>query len=113
MITVPKTYQLKALWPLLNLQKASAPLLATLDAYGGGLVKYAVNPDGIWLIEQSEHFTVDESEALPGFHPADLVPKVVDGVKGYCHALQSGAPLLPLPFTADHLIAFERRTADH
>lgn len=30
-----KTYQLKALWSLLPLEVASAPVLATLDAYGG------------------------------------------------------------------------------
>lgn len=34
-----KTYPLKALWPLLPFEVAAAPLLATLDAYGGGLIK--------------------------------------------------------------------------
>jgi len=106
-----KTYQLKALWPLLQFETAKAPLLATLDAYGGGLVKYAVSQDGFWLFSQIEQpFNVHESEGLTGFHPADLVPKQIDGVDGYFHALQGGAPLLPLPFTAAQLIEFDRRT---
>lgn len=106
-----KTYQLKALWPLLPFEVAAAPLLATLDAYGGGLVKYAVTQDGIWLFSPSQPLTVHESENLTGFHPADLVPKQIDGVEGYFYALQGGAPLLPLPFTKDQLIAFDKRTA--
>lgn len=106
-----KTYQLKALWPLLPFEVAAAPLLATLDAYGGGLIKYAVSHDGIWLFSPSEPFTVHESEGLTGFHPADLVPKQIDGVVGYFYAMQGGAPLLPLPFTADQLTEFDKRTA--
>jgi hypothetical protein len=78
-----KTYPLKALWPLLPFEVAAAPLLATLDAYGGGLVKYAVTQDGVWLFSPSQPFTVHESENLTGFHPADLVPKQIDGIEGY------------------------------
>lgn len=106
-----KTYPLKALWPLLPFEVAPAPLQATLDAYGGGLVKYAVNPDGIWLYSLADPLTASESENLTGFHPADLVPKQIDGVEGYFYALLGGAPLLPIPFTADQLIAFNERTA--
>lgn len=106
-----KTYQLKALWPLLQFETAAAPLLATLDAYGGGLVKYAVSQDGFWLFSQSQPFSASESEGLTGFHPADLVPKRIDGVDGYFYGMQDGAPLLPLPFTAAQLIEFDRRTA--
>lgn len=106
-----KTYQLKALWPLLQFETAAAPLLATLDAYGGGLVKYAVNQDGFWLFSQSQPFSTHESEGLTGFHPADLAPKRIDGVDGYFYGMQDGAPLLPLPFTAAQLIEFDRRTA--
>jgi hypothetical protein len=106
-----KTYPLKALWPLLRFEVAAAPLLATLDAYGGGLVKYAVSQDGIWLFSLAQPLTVDESENLTGFHPADLVLKQIDGVEGYFYAMQGGAPLLPLPFTKDQLIAFEKRMA--
>lgn len=106
-----KTYQLKALWPLLEFETAKAPLIATLDAYGGGLVKYAVSQDGFWLCSQTQQpFNVHESEGLTGFHPADLVPKQIDGVDGYFYALQGGTPLLPLPFTAAQLIEFDRRT---
>ncbi len=106
-----KTYQLKALWPLLEFETAKAPLLATLDAYGGGLVKYAVSQEGFWLFSQTQQpFNVHESEGLTGFHPADLVPKQIDGVDGYFYALQGGTPLLPLPFTAAQLIEFDRRT---
>lgn len=106
-----KTYPLKALWPLLPFEVAAAPLLATLDAYGGGLIKYAVSQDGIWLCSLAQPLTVDESENLTGFHPADLVPKQIDGVDGYFYAMQGGVPLLPLPFTKDQLIAFENRMA--
>jgi len=106
-----KTYPLKALWPLLPFEVAAAPLLATLDAYGGGLVKYAVSQDGIWLFSPAQPLTASESENLTGFHPADLVPKQIDGVEGYFYALLGGAPLLPMPFTADQLIAFDKRTA--
>lgn len=106
-----KTYPLKALWPLLPFEVTTAPLLATLDAYGGGLVKYAVSQDGIWLFSLAQPLSVDESENLTGFHPADLVPKQIDGVEGYFYAMQGGAPLLPLPFTKDQLIAFEKRMA--
>ena len=106
-----KTYPLKALWPLLPFEVAAAPLLATLDAYGGGLVKYAVSQDGIWLFYLAQPLTVHESENLTGFHPADLVPKQIDGVEGYFYAMQGGAPLLPLPFTKDQLIEFEKRMA--
>jgi hypothetical protein len=106
-----KTYPLKALWPLLPFEVAAAPLLATLDAYGGGLVKYAVSQDGIWLFSPAQPLNVQESENLTGFHPADLVPKQIDGVEGYFYAMQGGAPLLPLPFTKDQLIAFEKRMA--
>lgn len=106
-----KTYPLKALWPLLPFEVAAAPLLATLDAYGGGLVKYAVTQDGVWLFSPSQPLTVHESENLTGFHPADLVPKQIEGVEGYFYALQGGAPLLPLPFTKDQLIEFDKRTA--
>ncbi len=106
-----KTYPLKALWPLLPFEVAPAPLQATLDAYGGGLVKYAVNPDGIWLYSLADPLTASESENLTGFHPADLVPKQIDGVVGYFYALLGGAPLLPFPFTKDQLIAFNERTA--
>lgn len=95
-----KTYLLKALWPLLPFEVAPAPLQATLDAYGGGLVKYAVNPDGIWLYSLAQPLTASESENLTGFHPADLVPKQIDGVEGYSYALLGGAPLLPI--TAVH-----------
>ncbi|MFZ2391909.1 MAG: hypothetical protein WA134_12630 [Rhodoferax sp.] len=106
-----KTYPLKALWPLLPFEVAAAPLLATLDAYGGGLVKYAVSQDGIWLFSFAQPLTASESEGLTGFHPADLVPKQLDGVDGYFYAVQGGAPLLPLPFTADQLTEFNKRTA--
>jgi hypothetical protein len=106
-----KTYPLKALWPLLPFEVAPAPLQATLDAYGGGLVKYAVSPDGIWLFSLAQPLTAVESENLTGFHPADLVPKQIDGVVGYFYALLGGAPLLPFPFTKDQLIAFNERTA--
>jgi hypothetical protein len=106
-----KAYPLKALWPLLPFEVATAPLLATLDVYGGGLVKYAVSQDGIWLFSPSQPLTVRESENLTGFHPADLVPKQIDGVEGYFYAMQGSAPLLPLPFTKDQLIAFEKRMA--
>lgn len=106
-----KTYLLKALWPLLPFEVAPAPLQATLDAYGGGLVKYAISPDGIWLFSLAQPLNACESENLTGFHPADLVPKQIDGVEGYFYALLSGAPLLPIPFTKDQLIAFNERTA--
>ncbi len=106
-----KTYQFKALWPLLPFEVAAAPLLATLDAYDGGLVKYAVNPDGIWLFSLAQPLTASESENLTGYHPAYLVPKQIEGVEGYFYALQGGAPLLPLPFTKDQLIEFDKRTA--
>ncbi|OIN90407.1 MAG: hypothetical protein AUJ20_14745 [Comamonadaceae bacterium CG1_02_60_18] len=106
-----KTYQLKALWPLLAFETAPAPLLATLDAYGGELVKYAVTQDGFWLFSQSQPFDANESEGLTGFHPADLAPKQIDGVEGYFYGLQNGTPLLPLPFTAAQLIEFDKRTA--
>lgn len=106
-----KTYPLKALWPLLPFEVAPAPLQATLDAYGGGLVKYAVSQDGIWLFSLAQPLTAVESENLTGFHPADLVPKQIDGVVGYFYALLGGAPLLPFPFTKDQLIAFNERTA--
>jgi hypothetical protein len=106
-----KTYPLKALWPLLPFEVAPAPLLATLDAYGGGLVKYAVSPDGIWLYSLAQPLTAVESENLTGFHPADLVPKKIDGVEGYFYALLGGAPLLPIPFTKDQLTEFNERTA--
>ena len=106
-----KTYPLKALWPLLPFEVAAAPLLATLDAYGGGLVKYAVTQDGVWLFSPSQPFTVHEFENLTGFHPADLVPRQIGGVEGYFYALQGGAPLLPLPFSKDQLIEFDKRTA--
>ncbi|MDH4451277.1 MAG: hypothetical protein QE265_11920 [Rhodoferax sp.] len=45
--TMAKTYPLKALWPLLPFEVAGAPLLATLETYGSGLLKYAVTQDGI------------------------------------------------------------------
>jgi len=106
-----KTYPLKALWPLLPFEVAPAPLQATLDAYGGGLVKYAVSQDGIWLYSLADPLTASESENLTGFHPADLVPKQIEGVEGYFYALLGGAQLLPIPFTADQLIAFNERTA--
>jgi hypothetical protein len=108
---VAKTYPLKALWPLLPFEVAAAPLLATLDAYGGGLVKYAVSQDGIWLFSPSQPLTAHESETLTGFHPADLVPKQIDGLAGYFYALQGGVPLLPLPFTAAQLMEFDKRAA--
>lgn len=106
-----KTYPLKALWPLLPFKVAPAPLLATLDAYGGGPVKYAVCPDGIWLYSLSQSLDAFEFENLTGFHPADLVPKQIDGMEGYFYALLGGSPLLPLPFTRDQLIGFNERTA--
>lgn len=106
-----KTYPLKALWPLLPFEVAPAPLQATLDAYGGALVKYAVNQEGFWLFSLAQPLTTRESENLTGFHPADLVPKQIDGVEGYFYALLGGAPLLPIPFTKDQLIAFNERTA--
>lgn len=86
-------------------------MLATLDAYGGGLVKYAVSQDGIWLFSLAQPLTASESESLTGYHPTDLVPKQIDGVEGYFYALQGGAPLLPLPFTAVQLTEFNKRTA--
>lgn len=107
-----KTYQLKALWPLLSFEVAAAPLRATLDAYGEGLVKYAVDHEGLWLFAPAQLLEVNESEALTGFHPADLMPKKIDGVDGYFYGRQDGLPLLPIPFTTDQLSEFETRTAD-
>lgn len=106
-----KTYQLKDLWSLLPLERANPPLTATLDAFGGGLVKYAVFHDGIWLFASEDLLNVHESEALTGFHPADLIPKKIEGLDGYLYTLQEGAPLLPIPFYKDQLIEFDERLA--
>lgn len=106
-----KTYQLKALWPLLPLEVANPPLHATWEAFGGGLVKYAVCHDGIWLFVPNYLLNEHEFEVLTGFHPADLIPKKIDGVDGYLYALQGGAPLLPIPFTKDQLIEFDEQTS--
>ncbi|MEI8326738.1 MAG: hypothetical protein WCH44_15505 [Betaproteobacteria bacterium] len=73
-------------------------------------VKYAVNQDGLWLFAPDQAFTASESEGLTGFHPADLIPKNIDGVDGDFYGRQDGAPMLPLPFTAEHLIEFDKRT---
>ncbi len=96
--TVPKTYPVKALWPLLPFEVAPAPLQATLDACGGGLVKYAsskkVSGSYLALFSLAQPLSAIKSENLTGFHPAaDLVPKQSDDVVGYFYALLGGTPL--------------------
>jgi len=118
-----KTYPLKALRPLLPFKRAAPPLLATLDAYDDGLVKYAVTQDGVWLFSLPQPLTMHEFslpqpltehefKSLTGFDPDDLVLRKIEGVEGYFYALQGGAPLLPIPFTKDQFIEFDKRTAD-
>ena len=106
-----KTYRLKSLWPLLSFEVAAPPLRATLDAYGGGLVKYAIDQDGLWLFSPTQPLAVHESEALTGFHLADMMPKKIGGLDSYFYGMEEGSPLLPIPFTADQLAGFETRTA--
>lgn len=107
-----KTYQLKALWPLLqSLKLEKAPLHATWDVYDDGPVKYAVFHDGIWLFASKDQLNEHEFEGLTGFHPADLVPMKIDGVDGYLYSRLGGVPLLPIPFTKDQLVEFDEQAA--
>jgi len=104
-----KTYTLKNLWSLLPFKSEEGPLLATLDLYGDGLVKYAVTQDGIWLVSQSKSFSTHEYESLTGAHPTDRVLKQIDGAEGYFYGMQGGLPLLPFPFTARQFKEFDER----
>lgn len=102
-----KTYSLEALWPLLKFRKPEPPLLAIAES---GSVNYVANTVGIWLVADLKGLIDQEIQALTGLHPAKLGSKKIEGVNGYVYGMHEGTPLLPLPFTAAELIAFEKRT---
>ena len=102
-----KTYSLEALWPLLKFRKPEPPLLAIAES---GSVNYVANTVGIWLVADLKGLTDQETQALTGLHPAKLGSKKIEGVNGYAYGMHDGTPLLPLPFTAAELTAFEERT---
>lgn len=104
-----KTYSLEALWPLLEFRKPKPPLLAIAES---GSVSYVANADGIWLVADLEGLTDQEMQAVTGLHPANLGSKKIEGIDGYAYGMQGGKPLLPLPFTAADLRAFEERTPE-
>jgi hypothetical protein len=104
-----KTYALEALWPLLGFRKPEPPLHAIAES---GSISYVANAIGIWLVADLKGLTDQETQALTGLHPANLVSVQIEGVNGYAYGMLDGTPLLPLPFTAAELLRFEERTPE-
>jgi hypothetical protein len=119
---MPKTYTLKALWPLIPMARQKPPLQAILDPLDDGtglwIVRYVADEHGFWLQVNDEYAGAEVPGqtlsrqgiiGLTGFDVDDLEAKQIDGVKDYFYAMQGGAPLLPIPFTARQFRKFDER----
>jgi hypothetical protein len=100
-----KKYYLKALRPLLDLRHAPPPLLAIVNGDSiEEFVKYVFDSRGMWLVISSE-LSDGQIEQFTDYSPDELTFHKLDDYGEYLWGLADGQPLLPVPCTANELLA--------
>lgn len=103
-----QTYKFKDLAELIPFEPTEPPLLGIWDCYGGRLIRYVVNQDGLWLCKQGRGFDERTDGRLTGLSKHDIAEKQIEGF-GTVYGTKDGKPLLPTPFTAHELLIFNAR----